>query len=186
MKKLIITVILIFIAIIPVNSQHINQRESFIHNFSIGAGLGFQELVQNYLLSMNKSSLLGNFLIQYQINKNLSANINTAFKVDSKIEISYATIGGKYSYFNYENTLLPYIGLDLGAYFYEDFKARYDDWPEYVGRRALLGGSIGTGLDLKMSKLATLDLNVKLHSFELARSNSNYFITVITNLRINL
>jgi len=185
MKKLIIAVTLIFIAITSVYSQYKNQKESFIHNFSIGAGLGFQESVQNYIQS-NKSSLLGNFLIQYQINKNLSANINTAFKFDSKIEISYATIGGKYSYFNYKNTLLPYIGLDLGAYFYEASYVTEDTWIKYEGRKALLGGSIGTGLDLKMSKLATLDLNVKLHSFELARRHSNYFITVLTNLRINL
>jgi len=130
--------------------------------------------------------LLGNFGIQYQINNNISIKLNTAFIPGSGFEISYSTIGAKYTYLNYRNTLLPYFGLDMGAYFYDHYEVKYDVWREYAGRKALFGGSIGTGLDLKMSDLTTFDLNVKLPSFELGRSNSTYFITVLSNLRINL
>ena len=186
MKKLIITLAIIFITISYVHSQNIQSNESFIHNISLGAGLGAQILAQDFSPLMSNSSFLVNFEIQYKINKDFSVNLNTALKDNPGFEISYSTIGAKYTYLDYKNTLLPYIGLDFGAYFYDDYKVIYDVWTEYAGRKALFGGSFGTGLDLKMSKLATLDLNVKLHSFELGRSNSTYFVTVLSNLRFNL
>lgn len=186
MKKLIITLLIIFITISNVHSQNTKSNESFIHNISLGAGLGAQILAQDFSPLMNNSSLLVNFEIQYKINKDFSVNLNTALNENPGFEISYSTIGAKYTYLNYNNTLLPYFGLDFGAYFYKDYKVIYDVWTEYTGRKALFGGSIGTGLDLKMSKLAALDLNVKLHSFELGKSNPTYFITVLSTLRFNL
>jgi len=191
MKNLIITIAIIFGIVTSANSQSLNRNESFIRKFSLDVGLGAEIPTQGWpYLNKSKSTLLGNLGIQYQINKNISVKLNTAFVENSGFEISYSTIGAKYSYLNYENTLLPYFGLDMGAYFYKQYyvsTAPLENWQVYKdeGRKASFGGSIGTGLDLKMSNHTTFDINVKLHSFELAKSNSTYFITVLTALRIN-
>ena len=190
MKKLIIIFAIIFITFTSANSQYIHKKKSFIHRISMGAGLGAQILAQDHSYLIDDKSGIVNFVIQYQFNNNFSAILNTAFiDVFSDFDIFYTTIGVKYSYLNYKETLFPYIELDLGSYYSKVWIVTEDVWMTnsgYSGRKAFFGGSIGTGLDLKLSPFVTFDLNFKIHSFELVKNNSNNFFTILSMMKINL
>ena len=133
-------------------------------------------------------SLTGNLSLQFLICKNLFSSFNLGAEDDdseSGLTIPYVTIGAKYTYLNYKETLFPYFESDLGVYFVKSLLVKDDVWMYYSERKSYFGGSLGTGLDLKMSPYVSLDINFKYHLFDF--ENINYgFITILSGIRVNL
>jgi hypothetical protein len=185
MKKPSIIIALIFITIsyvYPQSGRDYNGTK-FIDRFSAGAGLGIQLPVGSYF-TMKESNLLGDFTMQYKISKDFSEAFNISFENDSSIPVSYLSFSTRYNYIDYKNTLLPYLELGIGAYYGKELLVKEDVWMYYSERKSYFGGSIGTGLDLKLSPYAILDLNVKYHTFTF--SEARHFFTVLTDIKFNL
>jgi hypothetical protein len=177
MKKLIAFIVFLSMSSVNVYSQSVLQK------VSVGAGLGVQLPVGDYKITEGRK-LLGDFTLQYKISKYFSAAFNISFENSNSITVSYLNFSTRYNYLNYKNTLLPYFDLGIGAYYGNELLVKDDVWMYYSDRKSYFGGSLGTGLDLKLSPYTTLDLNIKYHTFTF--SEPRHFFTVSTDLKFNL
>ncbi len=190
MGKLLITLTIFFIYISSAYSQSVYKNGSieFIDRFSIGAGLGAQAPIGKYP-TLKESAVIGNLFLQFEYSEGLFTTMNASIEDRNTGTgfVSYLSSGTRFSLLNYENTLYPYIETELGFYF---VNVQFFDWgfedPKSNSEpgNPLFGVNIGTGLDLRLSPLATVDINVKFHSFNM--NDKKNFFTFLSILKFNL
>lgn len=181
----IITFVIIFNTIASVYSQSDCKYnpEKFIDRFSIGAGIGVQLPVGNYQ-TIKVRNLLGDFKISYKISNDFSTDINVSIENGDATPVSYLNLSAKYNYLQYRKTLYPYFEIGIGTYYGKELLVKDEVWMYYSERKSYFGGSIGTGLDIKLSPYAALGLNVKCHTFTF--NEPQHFFTVLTGISFNL
>jgi len=190
MRQFIIILAVFFITFSTVYSQsgYKNGRIEYIDRISIGAGLGAQAPIGKFP-RLKETSIIGNLFFQCEFSERLFATLNTSIEDRNSGTglISYVNSGIRYSLINYRNTLYPYIETELGLYF---VNVQFFDWgfedPESDSEpgNPLFGYNIGTGIDLRISPLATVDINVKFHSFNL--EDKKNFFSFLSILKFNL
>jgi hypothetical protein len=190
MKYLLIILAVFLITLSTAYSQsgYKNGKIEAIDRISIGAGFGEQIPIGKYP-RLKETNMIGNLVIQYEFNEGLYAVMNISLEernTGSGI-VSYVSSGLRYSLLNYRNTLYPYFETELGLYFVNYPNVHPDEYTNDfndVLDNQLFGYNIGTGMDLRLSPLVTLDINFKFHSFNV--DNKRNFFTYLTILKFNL
>ena len=159
-----------------------------IDRISIGAGLGAQVPIEKYP-TLKETSVIGNLFFQCEFSERLFATLNTSIEDRNSGTglISYINSGIRYSLINYRNTLYPYFETELGIYFIKNqYVQTWGNGTEinYAPDNPLFGYNIGTGIDLRISPLTTVDINVKFHSFNFGDKKN--FFTFLSILKFNL
>ncbi|MCX6157033.1 MAG: hypothetical protein WCK13_01000 [Ignavibacteriota bacterium] len=185
MKKLFAILFLVFNTVISAYSQPVLKinTDKFIQRFSIGAGLGTLIPVENYKM-VKGNKLLVDLTLRYKFSNEFSSGFDINFEDDNSAAVSYLNFDARYSYLNYRNTLIPYFEIGIGAYYGKELLAKDEVFMYYSETKSYFGGSVGTGLDLKLSPYAALDLNFKYHSFTF--NEPLHFFTVLACIRFNL
>jgi len=190
MRQLMLTFTIFFLAISSLYSQsgYKNGKIDIIDRISLGAGFGEQMPIGKYP-QLKQTAMIGNIFFQYEFCEGIFATLNSSLEkgYTETVKVSYISSGVRYSLFNYRNTLHPYIETELGLYIINIPDVHTD---EYINDRnddlesRLFGYNIGTGIDLRLSPLVTLDINFKFHSFNV--DNKRNFFTYLTILKFNL
>jgi hypothetical protein len=190
MNKIILALSIFFIAVSSVYSQsgYKNGNIEYIDRISIGAGFGEQMPVGKYP-RLKETAMIGNIFFQYEFCEGIFAALNTSLEESNTGTgiVSYVSSGLRYSLLNYRNTLYPYFETELGLYFVNYPNVHPDEYTNDVNDvldNQLFGYNIGTGMDLRLSPLVTLDINFKFHSFNV--DNKRNFFTYLTILKFNL
>jgi hypothetical protein len=157
---------------VPLTMNDIPKRS--YHDVTIGLRLGGIQPTGN-LKDIAKPNIGFNFFSQYRVNKNIYTEIdlNYCYAVTAdQTEQAGILFDGKYAFWIADEVSSLYIQSGIGAYSLKIIDKKGQYYTTYYPFKFNFGFNAGGGIDVRLSRILLLDLNILYNNYYESRKNS--------------